>query len=86
MFEHEEDEMDDEYSCMGVLSGHEGDVKKVKWHPHENLLFSASYDNTVKCWSYQSSLEDWVCNYTMSGHSSTVWSLDFDPSGNFLAS
>ena len=81
-----EQEEDDEYSCMGVLSGHEGDVKKVKWHPSQELLFSASYDDTIKCWSYQTSLEDWVCVYTMRAHTSTVWSIDFDPSGNFLAS
>jgi len=88
VFEQDEEEDGDdlEYSCMGVLSGHEGDVKKVKWHPHRDQLYSASYDDTIKCWSYQNSLEDWVCTYTMSGHSSTVWSFDFDPKGEYLAS
>ena len=32
-------------------------------------------------------MEEWVCKFTINGgHSSTVWCLDFDPSGNFLAS
>ena len=30
--------------------------------------------------------EDWFCYTTLSGHSSTVWSLAFSPCGRFLAS
>ena len=71
---------------MGVLSGHTQDVKYVKWHPERDELYSASYDDTIKCWAYEDSLEDWVCKYTMSEHKSTVWCLDFDPTGNFLVS
>jgi cytosolic iron-sulfur protein assembly protein CIAO1 len=80
-------ETDDlEYSCASVLNGHEGDVKQIKWHPDRDHLFSASYDDTIKCWAYEPSMEDWICVYTIKGHSSTVWCLDFDPSGNFLVS
>ena len=75
-----------EYACMGVLSGHSQDVKFVKWHPTRDQLFSASYDDTLKAWSYEDSVDEWVCKYTIRGHSSTVWALDFDPSGNFLVS
>lgn len=31
-------------------------------------------------------MDEWVCNYTIRGHSSTVWAFDFDPSGTYLAS
>ena len=31
-------------------------------------------------------MDEWVCDYTLHGHTSTVWAFDFDPSGEFLAS
>jgi len=58
----------------------------VKWHPQRDQLFSASYDDTLKAWYFDNSVDEWVCKFTMRGHSSTVWSFDFDPTGNFLAS
>jgi len=64
---------DFEFSVNAILSGHTQDVKYVKWHPTKNLLYSASYDNTIKCWSYSDAMDDWVCEYTMNGHQSTVW-------------
>jgi WD40 repeat protein len=45
----------------------------VKWHPSENVLFSGSYDDTIKCWKYDDGIEDWMCSYTMEAHQSTVW-------------
>lgn len=75
-----------EYSCSGVLAGHTQDVKFVCWHPERDQLFSASYDDTIKAWSYEESVDEWVCKYTIRGHSSTVWAIDFDPSGNYLVS
>jgi WD40 repeat protein len=61
-------------------------VKCVKWHPSEDWLFSGSYDNLIKCWVYEESMDDWICSYTIQGHLSTVWNLDFDGSGQFLCS
>lgn len=62
-----------EYDCVAVASGHTQDVKFIKWHPEKNLLFSASYDDTIKCWRYENSVDDWLCSYTIEGHESTVW-------------
>jgi WD40 repeat protein len=59
---------DFEFSVQAVLSGHAQDVKFVVWHPTQNLLFSGSYDNTIKCWNYDESVDDWLCSYTMEGH------------------
>jgi WD40 repeat protein len=70
-----------EFSCAAILSGHTQDVKFIKWHPTDNLLFSASYDNTIKCWEYSEAVDDWICKYTIQGHKSTVWQMAFDPSG-----
>eukprot|EP00842_Homolaphlyctis_polyrhiza_P004423 jgi/Hompol1/4982/HPOL_004105-RA len=48
------------------------------------ILASASYDDTVKIWREEDS--DWYCSDTLVGHTSTVWAIDFDASGNKLAS
>lgn len=79
-------ELEFEFSVSAILSGHAQDIKFVKWHPIENYLFSASYDNTIKCWKYDETVDDWLCSFTMVGHLSTVWQIDFDPTGNFLCS
>ena len=79
-------EDDFEFTVSAILSGHTQDVKTVKWHPKKELLFSASYDNTIKCWAYENSADDWLCRFTMAGHLSTVWQIDFDASGQYLCS
>jgi WD40 repeat protein len=40
-----------------VLHGHSQDVKCVKWHPSRDLLFSSSYDDTIKVWAEDD--DDW---------------------------
>jgi len=56
----------------------------VKWKPNSQILFSASYDDTIKVWEQDD--DDWICVQTLKGHESTVWSLDFTPDGNFMIS
>jgi WD repeat-containing protein 23 len=34
------------------LAGHRALVRDVHWHPHQPMLLSASWDGTVKIWSY----------------------------------
>lgn len=48
------------------------------------MLASASYDDTIKIWRDDD--DDWYCADTLQGHESTVWAIDFDPSGNHLVS
>mmetsp|Transcript_5463 Transcript_5463/g.9245 ORF Transcript_5463/g.9245 Transcript_5463/m.9245 type:complete len:158 (+) Transcript_5463:477-950(+) len=79
-------DVDFEFSVSGILSGHSQDVKYLKWNPNKDLLFSASYDNSIKCWKFEESADDWLCEYTIDGHFSTVWQIDFDPTGNYLCS
>jgi WD40 repeat protein len=76
---------DSDFECMGLLAEHTQDVKCVAWHPTEEILASASYDDSIKLYIDDPS-EDWFCFTTLTGHTSTVWSICFAPSGNYLAS
>jgi WD40 repeat protein len=79
------DEIDVE--CAGVMTSHTQDVKRVVWHPFEDILASASYDDTIKIYEQDvGDGDDWSTSATLSGHASTVWGLDFDPTGKRLAS
>lgn len=73
-----------DFECAAVLDGHSQDVKFLAWHPHVHVLFSASYDDTIKIWTEDSG--DWYCAKTLVGHSSTVWGLALDADGKTLAS
>lgn len=77
---------DGEFECLAVLHGHTGDVKKVvfapsngQWGDGEDVLLSASYDDTVKCWAEDGG--DWYCAATLSQHVSTVWDVAVAPGG-----
>ena len=73
---------EDEYECSAVLNAHTQDVKKVLWHPLEDLLASASYDNTIKMFREDPSDQEWTCVATLASHTSTVWSIAFDKTGD----
>jgi len=49
------------------------------------ILASASYDDTIKLYVDDPS-DDWYDFATLTGHSSTGWSLSFSPCGDYLAS
>lgn len=72
-------EADNDFECLSVLQEHSQDVKMVAWHPHEEVLASASYDDTIKIWREDD--DDWYCSDTLQGHTSTIWSIDFDKTG-----
>jgi cytosolic iron-sulfur protein assembly protein CIAO1 len=73
-----------DFECLSVLNGHSQDVKMVKWHPNREILMSSSYDDTLRCWTED--IDDWFCCNTLKEHKSTVWSFDYDKSGDYLAS
>lgn len=71
-----------EFECVALLQGknaHSQDVKFVKWHPISSILFSASYDDTVKVWKEAG--DDWYCSETLTSHASTVWGIAFNATG-----
>jgi WD40 repeat protein len=81
-----------DFECIAVLHGHEGDVKSIQfapshgqWGDGDEILVSASYDDTIKCWAEDAG--DWYCAASLSGiHSSTIWSLALSPGGGRMIS
>lgn len=66
-----------EFECLAVLQGHDGDVKSIvfgpshsQWGEGEEVLYSASYDNTIKVWAEESG--EWYCASTLGRGSSGV--------------
>ncbi|XP_040580285.1 probable cytosolic iron-sulfur protein assembly protein Ciao1 [Lepeophtheirus salmonis] len=79
----DEDESD-AFSCNEVLQAHSQDIKRVVWHPNLDVLVSCSYDDKIKI--YKEDGFDWIVNATLTSHTSTVWSVDFNSDGSRLAS
>jgi len=81
---------DNEFECIAVLNGHEGDVKCVKfapshgiWGDGDEIVVSASYDDSVKIWAEDAG--DWYCAYSIQDiHKDTIWSLALSPGGGRL--
>ncbi|KAF3543396.1 hypothetical protein DY000_02002779 [Brassica cretica] len=75
-----------EYDSAAVLNGHTQDVKMVQWHPTMDVLFSCSYDNTIKVWWPEDDDGDYRCVQTLdesnNGHSSTVRAILFNAAGD----
>lgn len=66
-----------EFECLAVLQGHDGDVKSIvfgpshsQWGEGEEVLFSASYDNTIKVWAEEAG--DWYCAATLGGSENNI--------------
>lgn len=75
-----------DFETISVLMEHTQDVKYVAWHPEEEILASASYDDAIKLYIEDPS-DDWYCFSTLTGHTSTVWSLAWSPgTSSYLAS
>ncbi|KAF4729792.1 cytosolic iron-sulfur protein assembly, partial [Perkinsus olseni] len=63
-----------DFECFGILQAHSQDVKSIAWHPcDDNVLFSASYDDTIRVWSRSpdgGGDDDWHCIQTLKGNES----------------
>lgn len=77
--------LDVDWECVAVLNGHSQDVKFLKWLPHSSILFSCSYDDSIRIWDCSTD-DEWECVQILSEHSSTVWELDFNDQGTQMAS
>lgn len=65
-----------------VLKGHSSGITAIAWHPTiHTFVASASTDGTVKVWDAISG----ECHATIAHHSKAVTTLEFHPSGEYLA-
>ncbi|MGK3738129.1 MAG: WD40 repeat protein [Bacillariaceae sp.] len=83
---------DNEFECLAVLNGHEGDVKTVRfapshgiWGDGDEILISASYDDSIKIWAEDAG--DWYCAFSIQDvQTDTIWSLAVAPGGGRVIS
>eukprot|EP00980_Cylindrotheca_fusiformis_P024266 scaffold11689_cov131-Cylindrotheca_fusiformis.AAC.3 len=83
---------DNEFECISVLSGHEGDVKTVRfaeshgqWGDGDEILVSAGYDESIRIWAEDAG--DWYCAAVLEDiHSDTIWSLAVAPGSGRIIS
>ncbi|NJN31929.1 MAG: hypothetical protein HC824_17025 [Synechococcales cyanobacterium RM1_1_8] len=67
---------------VATLSGHQGRIWQLAYHPESKILASASDDKTVRLWNIAT--QD--CLQILTGHSYWVRTVAFSPSGLTLAS
>ena len=83
IWEKDEDDFNSEdYFCKSTFEGHKGDVKMVKFSPREDILFSCSFDETIKIWDLDYSKDDFILINTLKYHSGTVWYIEFNKKGD----
>ncbi|NEP22748.1 sugar-binding protein [Moorena sp. SIO3I6] len=63
------------------LEGHQGNVLSVSVSPDNQLIASASSDQTIKLWSRDGKLIK-----DLKGHQETVWCVSFSPDNQIIAS
>ncbi len=59
------------------MIGHSQAINSVAFHPHQEILASASDDNLVKLWSIENGQN--ICS--LEGHSDHVLCVAFSPNG-----
>ena len=73
----------EQWGCVHMLRGHNGDVLGVAWSHDQQYLASCSVDNTVIIWNARD-LPQRVALIT--GHQGLVKGLAWDPVGKYIAS
>ena len=67
---------------ISTLSGHNGRVCRVEFHPSGRYLASASFDTTWRLWDVETTTELQL----QEGHSREVYAVSFNTDGSLLAS
>jgi len=79
IWELDENDENNEFEVVAVKRSHGADVKCLRWSPFEQILVSCSYDDTIKTYKCDQLEDDWFVDQILKKHSSTVWSLSFNP-------
>lgn len=67
---------------LATLSGHQGRICRVAFHPSGDYVASASFDTTWRLWDVNTSKELLL----QEGHSKEVYSVEFQDDGALVAS
>ena len=73
----------EQWGCVHMLRGHNGDVLDLSWSPDQKYLASCSVDNSIIVWNARSFPQK--CT-VITGHRGLVKGLTWDPVGKYLAS
>lgn len=76
-------DVDDAGLVLGPLKGHKEWVRRVLWSRDGTRLFSASDDQTIRCWNAATGEQ---IGRSWRGHTGGVYSLSLSPDGSRLAS
>ncbi|KAH0826067.1 quinon protein alcohol dehydrogenase-like superfamily [Lanmaoa asiatica] len=68
---------------LGPLGGHKDWVRCIIWSLDGSRLFSASFDQTIRCWHSDTGNP---IEYPWIGHTGPVYSLSLSPDGSIIAS
>ena len=73
----------EQWGCVHMLRGHNGDVLDLSWSPDQKYLASCSVDNTIIIWNARELPQKLT---TVAGHKGLVKGITWDPVGKYLAS
>ena len=73
----------EQWGCVHMLRGHNGDVLDLSWSPDCKYLASCSVDNNIVIWNAKNLPQKCA---VISGHNGLVKGLTWDPVGKYIAS
>ena len=73
----------EQWGCVHMLRGHNGDVLDLSWSPDQKYLASCSVDNSIIIWNAKNLPQKFTI---ISGHRGLVKGLAWDPVGKYIAS